>query len=70
MEKNGVRKGLLAHRQDDSKILTKILEEKQGKMPSFEEAKSRKTEFQSPKAGKTLLFPSKNNALSERKHTT
>nr|WP_325288757.1 hypothetical protein [uncultured Bacteroides sp.] len=70
MQKNGARKGLLAHRQADSEILTKILEEKQGRMPPFEEAKSRKTEFQSPKAGKTLLFPSENNAFPERKHTT
>ena len=62
-------KGFLSHYQYDSEILTKILEEKQGQMPPFEEPKSRKTEFQSPKAGKTLLFPSENNAFVEGKHT-
>ncbi|WP_307758373.1 hypothetical protein [uncultured Mediterranea sp.] len=70
MEKNGSRKGLPAHRQADSEILTKILEEKRGGKPPFKASEARKQKSRSPKAGKTLLFPSENNAFPERKHTT
>lgn len=44
MKKNEALKGLLSHSQQDSEILTKILEEKQGKMPPPQGAGSPKTE--------------------------
>ena len=68
MEKNGARKGLLAHRQADSEILTKILEEKRGKKPSFKASEARKQKPRCPKAGKALPLPSENNAFVEGKH--
>lgn len=37
MKKNEMQKGFLSHSQYDSEIFTKILEEKQGKMPTSEE---------------------------------
>ena len=70
MEKNGARKGLLAHRQADSEILTKILEEKQGGKPPFKASEARKQKSRRLKAGKTLPLPSENNAFVEGKHTT
>ena len=68
MEKNGAQKGLPAHRQADSEILTKILEEKRGKKPSFKASEARKQKPRCPKAGKALPLPSENNAFVEGKH--
>ena len=70
MKKNKTLKMFLSHSQKDSEIFTNNLEEKQEKMPPSQEEKARKRRFQSPKAGKTLLFPSENNAFVEEKHTT
>ena len=56
MKKNEMLKGFLSHYQYDSEILTKILEEKQGQMPPFEEPKSRKTEISKPKSWESIAF--------------
>ena len=56
MEKNGARKGLLAHRQADSEILTKILEEKQGRKTALQGFGSPKTEVTKTENRENIAF--------------
>lgn len=56
MKKNEMLKGFLSHYQDDSEIFTNNLEEKQGKMPTSQEEKVRKTEISKPKSWESIAF--------------
>ncbi len=56
MKKNEALKGLLSHSQQDSEILTKILEEKQGKMPPPQGAGSPKTEVSTSENKENIAF--------------
>ena len=68
MQKNEARRALSTMLQRDSEILTKILEEKRSEKPPFQALEVQKRRLRSPKAGKTMPFPSENNAFIEGKH--
>ncbi|MBM6734813.1 hypothetical protein H7U35_06220 [Mediterranea massiliensis] len=68
MQKNEARTALSAMLQRNSEILTKILEEKRSEKPPFQALEVQKRRLRSPKAGKTMPFPSENNAFIEGKH--